>query len=235
MSKPADQARASEATPHCYFGGTLFWLRWTILVSLLLLTLVHPIEGRAGLPLWALILIFAGYNLFVEMFQYHLSRFRAVPWVPILDLPVATAVYFLGPTPNGPIFVLFLLITGCAATCMTFHGSLQGYRPIIWSEGHDAFEMIVQEQPDLVILDLWLEHPKAGEMVLGLMRVDPMTKHLPVIVCTTDPRLVEQNAALLQDQYCDVLVKPFGLGQLQVKIEQMRRRVQLEAEQRYCL
>lgn len=107
----------------------------------------------------------------------------------------------------------------------------QGYETILWSEGQGAFEMLVREQPDLVILDLWLEHPKAGEMVLGLMRVDPATKHIPVIISTTDPHLCHQRSTFLQDERCDVLVKPFDLADLQSKIEKMLQ----FAEQDYSL
>ncbi len=44
-----------------------------------------------------------------------------------------------------------------------------GYTTIGWMTGTDAHQLIQQAQPDLVILDLTLEHPHAGEMVLGRM------------------------------------------------------------------
>lgn len=105
-----------------------------------------------------------------------------------------------------------------------------GYQPVTWSVSDGAFEMILQEQPDLVILDVRLEHPKAGQMVLGLMRLDPVTKRIPVIVCTTDPRLLEQSAAFAHDPHCAVLVKPLDFGELHATIEKMLAPIQLEEE-----
>lgn len=37
---------------------------------------------------------------------------------------MASLVYFLGSNPDGPLFVLFLLVVGCAATCMTLRGTV---------------------------------------------------------------------------------------------------------------
>ncbi len=44
-----------------------------------------------------------------------------------------------------------------------------GYTVLPWTQGADAHPFICTAQPDLVILDLWLEHPQAGSMVLGLL------------------------------------------------------------------
>ncbi len=54
-----------------------------------------------------------------------------------------------------------------------------GYHPILWDCAQDVHELIRTVQPDLVILDLWLEHPGAGGMVLGLLAVDPTSRHPP--------------------------------------------------------
>jgi len=69
-------------------------------------------------------------------------------------------------------------------------------------------------QPDLVILDLWLEHPGAGGMVLGLLAVDPTTRHLPVIVCTAFRQLLPAQVAHFQAEGYVLLEKPFDLAVL---------------------
>ena len=97
----------------------------------------------------------------------------------------------------------------------------QGYQTILWSRSQDAFELIVRERPDLVILDVWLEHPHAGEMVLGLLQADPATREIPVIVCTTDVRFHEQRAETLRDKPYSILIKPFDLSDLLATIEEM--------------
>jgi DNA-binding response OmpR family regulator len=96
-----------------------------------------------------------------------------------------------------------------------------GYQTILWSTGKDAFEMILREQPDLVLLDLWLEHPKAGEMVLGLMQADPIVRKISVIITTTCRKFVGEKTPLLGDKRCSILLKPFDLSDLLAKIEEM--------------
>lgn len=94
-----------------------------------------------------------------------------------------------------------------------------GYEVIPWMDGAGAFETIVRERPDLVILDTWLEHRNAGEMVLSLMRIDPATRRVPIIVCASDHRFRTENPVLLGDHQCNVLPKPFTLDVLRATIE----------------
>ncbi len=86
-----------------------------------------------------------------------------------------------------------------------------GYHPILWDRAQDAHDLIRTVQPDLVILDLWLEHPGAGGMVLGLLAVDPTTRHLPVLVCTAFRQLLPAQVSHLQGQGYVLLEKPFDL------------------------
>jgi DNA-binding response OmpR family regulator len=79
----------------------------------------------------------------------------------------------------------------------------EGFRVILHHEGDTAYALIRKEQPDLVILDIRLEHPEAGWKVLELIRLDPETTHIPVIVCSADSSLREK-AAMLQDQRFDL-------------------------------
>ncbi len=120
---------------------------------------------------------------------------------------------------------LVVVIDSASAFLELMHEILtdQGYRAILWHTGQGAFDLILKEQPNLVILDLWLEHPNAGEMVLGLMQMDPATKHIPVLICSTREHLVERKAAFLDGQY-DIIIKPFDLDELQAKIAERLQR-----------
>ena len=89
----------------------------------------------------------------------------------------------------------------------------EGLRVIPHAEGHTAARLIRQEQPDLVILNIRLEHPEAGCEVLDLIRLDPETTQIPVIICSADSNL-HKKAAVLQDQRCELLEKPFDLDRL---------------------
>jgi signal transduction histidine kinase len=117
-------ARALEQELSCYLGSTFFWLRWFIITALVVFAIAQPVVGYYALPVWALVLIFAIYNLLIQIFQRSLIEFRALAWVPLLDLPMAGVLYLLGAAPNGPLFVLVLVSVLCAGTCLTLRRSV---------------------------------------------------------------------------------------------------------------
>ncbi len=94
----------------------------------------------------------------------------------------------------------------------------EGYRTAIWKEGDTAFEMIMEHRPLLVILDIRMEHPDTGWMVLELMRLNPKTAHIPVIICSADTSRIRAKEAYLREKGCDVLEKPFLLEDLLAKV-----------------
>ncbi len=94
-----------------------------------------------------------------------------------------------------------------------------GYRTVLIKEGDKAYKTIRKEKPALVILDIRLEHPEAGWMVLELVRLDPETTNIPVIVTSADALALKAKAELLQEQGIDSLEKPFRLENLMTKIE----------------
>ncbi len=94
----------------------------------------------------------------------------------------------------------------------------EGYRTAIWKEGDKAYEMIKEHRPALVILDIRMERPDTGWMVLELMRLDPVTAHIPVIICSADTPRIREKEAYLREKGCDVLEKPFLLEDLIGKV-----------------
>jgi signal transduction histidine kinase len=108
----------------CLLAGVLAQVRWVVLAALLLLSVAQPLYGRIDVPTWALIGAFIGYNLLLELLRRQLPALHSFMRVPWLDLPVAAVVYALGATAGGPLYVLFLLITSCAAASMSLRSSL---------------------------------------------------------------------------------------------------------------
>lgn len=94
----------------------------------------------------------------------------------------------------------------------------EGYRTAIWKEGDMAYEMIKEHRPLLVILDIRMERPDTGWMVLELMRLDPETAKIPVIICSADTERIRAKEAYLREKACDVLEKPFLLEDLLAKV-----------------
>ncbi len=94
----------------------------------------------------------------------------------------------------------------------------EGYRTVIWKEGDKAYEMIKEHRPVLVVLDIRMERPDTGWMVLELMRLDPETAHIPVIVCSADTQRIREKEAYLREKGCAILEKPFLLEDLLEKV-----------------
>lgn len=88
------------------------------------------------------------------------------------------------------------------------------YQTILLHEGSSAYDMIRRQNTDLVILDLRLEHPEAGWKTLELLRLDPETTDIPVIVCSADTRALREKEDWLRERDVKILEKPFNLDDL---------------------
>ena len=98
--------------------------------------------------------------------------------------------------------------------------SSEGYETTIMKVTGDAFQHIKELQPDLVIIDIWMQKPDNGWEVLNLIRLDPSTVRIPVIVASTDVRDLEAKESLLRSLNCDTLPKPFDLQGLLDKVNE---------------
>lgn len=95
----------------------------------------------------------------------------------------------------------------------------EGYEVSLQIEGDSAYPRIREVRPDLVILDIRMEHPETGWEVLNLLRLDPETTDLPVVVCSADSQFLREKAAHLREKNCDILEKPFDLPDLLNRVE----------------
>src|SRR5687767_666796 len=83
-----------------------------------------------------------------------------------------------------------------------------------WVDGTTAYPKIVELQPSLVLLDIHMQEPEQGMTLLNLLRLDPQTSAIPVIICSADTRLLTEKAEQLAAHGCLVLEKPFDLDEL---------------------
>ena len=94
--------------------------------------------------------------------------------------------------------------------------SSAGFDVISAKNGASALVQIYQEQPDLVLLDLFMP-VLSGYEVLREIRDNPTTKNLPVIVITGfDDGKSEQTAVEMGANY--YVTKPWKLGTLRAAI-----------------
>lgn len=96
--------------------------------------------------------------------------------------------------------------------------TLEGYRTIVCREGERAYALMKEIRPDLIVLDIRLEHAESGWTILELLRLDPATTAIPVIVCSADTPFLREKAPALHELRCDILEKPFDLDMLLEKV-----------------
>lgn len=102
----------------------------------------------------------------------------------------------------------------------------EGYDVALHIEGSSAYQLVKQEMPDLVILDIRIEHPEPGWVTLDLIRLDPSTTRIPVLVCSADARQLREKAARLREMRCDTIEKPFDLDDLLARVREIFGRSQ---------
>lgn len=89
-----------------------------------------------------------------------------------------------------------------------------GYDSVGYKASSEAREAIRHRLPDLVVVDINLEHPTAGWTFVQLLRLDRQTEQIPVILATADVDFVRAKGKALQQLGCAVLEKPFSIDAL---------------------
>jgi two-component system response regulator ChvI len=90
----------------------------------------------------------------------------------------------------------------------------EGYRVTTWVDGSTAYPMLKRSQPDAILLDLRLATPDTGLKLLEMLKLDPVTRSIPVIVCSADVRVLDSLDSRVRELRCEVLAKPFDLETL---------------------
>jgi DNA-binding response OmpR family regulator len=96
---------------------------------------------------------------------------------------------------------------------------VSGFRVLTAGDGEEAFAVVREQKPDLIILDLML--PKiTGYELCRMIKFDEELKSIPVIILSALERQVDRTRASEAgaDAY---FIKPFELDLLIVKINQL--------------
>lgn len=101
----------------------------------------------------------------------------------------------------------------------------QGYDISTTAEGEQAIDLIKDEMPDVVILDIRLPDIDGYEVCRRLRR-SRQTQHLPVIFLT-ERRKREDKLAGLELGAVDYITKPFDIMELRLRIRNALRRAEL--------
>src|SRR4051794_16706871 len=69
-------------------------------------------------------------------------------------------------------------------------------------------------KPDLIVLDYMIGREDSGWQVLQLLKMDPATRDIPVVICTAAVQQVEQIRNHLDEMGVGVVLKPFDIDHL---------------------
>jgi CheY-like chemotaxis protein len=94
----------------------------------------------------------------------------------------------------------------------------EGYDCFIHIVGSTAYQKIREDMPNLVVLDIRMNDPESGWHILDMMRLDPETRDIPVIVCSADTQQLREKEERLREQNAVPLEKPFDLKELLDKV-----------------
>ena len=84
---------------------------------------------------------------------------------------------------------------------------LEGFRTICGSIGVGTEQLVRDEQPALLIIDVWLEDRLAGWRLFQSLQSDEATARIPVVLTSEDPARVERECGLMRDDGRPVVVK----------------------------
>ena len=103
-----------------------------------------------------------------------------------------------------------------------YHLEKAGFRVASASDGLEALRAVLQERPDLVILDLMLPGLEGLEVCRRLRR-DPSTARLPIIMLTAKVEEVDKIVGL-ELGADDYVTKPFSPRELVARVKALLRR-----------
>lgn len=91
----------------------------------------------------------------------------------------------------------------------------EGYEVTTYSFCEDILQVVKQHQPNLVLLDYLLFGINGGELCHQI-KTDPLTMHIPVILMSGYPRVLESLGNYGSDAF---IAKPFDLVKLYATIK----------------
>jgi two-component system, OmpR family, phosphate regulon response regulator PhoB len=110
------------------------------------------------------------------------------------------------------------------AALIAYQLTREGFRVETAGNGPEALDAVGREVPDLVVLDRMLPG-LSGDEVLGRLKSEPSTAHVPVLVLTAK-REQEDRIEGLELGADDYLTKPFSPRELVLRARAIIRRVQ---------
>jgi CheY-like chemotaxis protein len=96
----------------------------------------------------------------------------------------------------------------------------EDYEVYICKEWDGAYEFVKSKQPNLIIQDIRIGGEENGWTILNLLTLDPVTRPIPIIVCSAAIQSLHAHQEWLSQFGIRALPKPFDLDVLLRTIEE---------------
>jgi DNA-binding NtrC family response regulator len=96
-----------------------------------------------------------------------------------------------------------------------------GYDATVFYEIDHVLEDLMALQPDLIIVDIRMESPDSGWVLLDLLTLERSTSEISVIVCSAAHDDLLHKQEFLTDLGVRILLKPFRIEALEDLVEEM--------------
>src|SRR5688572_16897048 len=98
-------------------------------------------------------------------------------------------------------------------------GEEVGLEVLTTSDWIGSFEFIKDVRPDLVIVDLMMGRDQTGWTVIDVLRADPSTRDVPIILCSAAVPALDGHAARMREVGAiELVAKPFDVDHLLASI-----------------
>lgn len=94
------------------------------------------------------------------------------------------------------------------------------YSVALWDGLEDPLGFIQRTTPDVLILDIRLEHGVTIWSVLDRLDALPERRVPQVLVCSADSAFLREHGQALRDRSCGIVEKPFDINDLLEKVEE---------------
>jgi two-component system response regulator VicR len=95
-----------------------------------------------------------------------------------------------------------------------------GFDVVTAYSGKEALDRIVQEMPDLVLLDIMMPQMDGWE-VYSRIKAHPKTKDIPVAMLTAKSQSIDKMIGLHVVKVDDYITKPFGRSELLERVKRI--------------
>jgi CheY-like chemotaxis protein len=100
----------------------------------------------------------------------------------------------------------------------------EDFEVLIHREWDNAYEFVKEQRPDLLVLDIRIGGEERGWTILNLLTLDPITRPIPVIVCSAAIQSLHEHQAWLDKFGICALPKPFDLDTLLEMVDRVLAR-----------